>query len=208
MYDLNSVALSLWLAMAAPVGALYGALVANNVILEDQTASKAPMSVVLLLAAATFAVVLGAAGWVEALSALLLMSVLAYLSVFDLRFMAAPIAPILVGCVAGVAIGFATDMWLGVERMLAMCAGWATFALLAAIYERWRGRMGLGGADALVAALLGAWLSFEGLAWSVAFGGALGLLWALTRGADRAIPFIPALCGGVVLYSIGRGLLA
>jgi hypothetical protein len=120
MDDLLSVAFGAWIAMAAPACAAYGAVAANKVTLEEAAAAKAPMSVIVLLAAATFAVVLGAAGWVEAASALLLMSLLAYLAVFDLRFMAAPIAPILVGCVVGVAIAFATDFWLGLERLLAM----------------------------------------------------------------------------------------
>jgi prepilin signal peptidase PulO-like enzyme (type II secretory pathway) len=59
----------------------------------------------------------------------------------------------------------------------------------------------LGEGDALIAGLIGAWLSWDGLIGSVAIGAPLGIVWALLRRDLRApLPLVPALSAGVVIF--------
>jgi leader peptidase (prepilin peptidase)/N-methyltransferase len=87
------------------------------------------------------------------------------------------------------------------DHAVAALAGYASFALVAAGYRRWRGRAGLGAGDAKLLAGCGAWLGLEALPWLVLLAALLGLglavALALWRGArlrgDLALPFGPAL---------------
>ena len=86
------------------------------------------------------------------------------------------------------------------DHAVAALAGYASFALVAAGYRRWRGRAGLGAGDAKLLASCGAWLGLEALPMLVLLAALLGLAMALAlawrqgrlRG-DMAVPFGPAL---------------
>jgi leader peptidase (prepilin peptidase) / N-methyltransferase len=124
-------------------------------------------------------------------------------ALIDLRLMVTPVRASLALVAAGLVVS-----WLSVgalyaaECAAAAAAGWLFFRALDLIYLRLRGRSGLGEGDALLAAALGAWLSFEGLAWSVAVGGLLTLFFVLALGRTRvaqAFPFAPGLALGAYL---------
>ena len=84
---------------------------------------------------------------------------------------------------------------------------------LAAFYERWRGRLGLGMGDVKLVAMLGAFLGLQPALGIMVTGSLLGLGWAvflmLFRGADRQtrIAFGPALAAAGLLELFVPGLL-
>lgn len=86
------------------------------------------------------------------------------------------------------------------DAMIGAAAGYGALWAVAAGYERWRGRAGLGMGDAKLLAALGAWCGWAALP-LIVFGAALIALGAVglmrLRGADinndTAIPFGPAL---------------
>jgi len=200
---MNSTMLAVWLVMSAPACALYAAAAANR---GAATANVAKFSWALLFAsAATFATMF-APGLMEAVGALALMSMLTYLAVFDLKALAVPVWPTLSFTPPGLALALIQGDAL--EHALSAGGGWLAFRALDGFYRWARGRSGLGAGDALIAALIGAWVSWEGLVWSVACAGVLGLGWALLSRANRheALPFAPALALGVGVFLIASGL--
>ncbi len=84
---------------------------------------------------------------------------------------------------------------------------------LAAFYEWWRGRLGLGMGDVKLVAMLGAFLGLQPALEIMVLGSLLGLGWAvflmLFRGADRQtrIAFGPALAAAGLLELFAPGLL-
>jgi len=82
------------------------------------------------------------------------------------------------------------------DRAIGVIAGFAVLAGLAALYERLRGRRGLGGGDARMLAAIGAWVGWQGLPSVLLIGSLAGLLVVLVlamRGrkprADARLPF-------------------
>lgn len=101
-------------------------------------------------------------------------------------------------------IGLASTAWLDqpviAEHALAAALGYGSFALIAAGYQRLRGRAGLGGGDAKLMAAAGAWLGLAALPWVVVLAavsglGLAGARWLAGDGIDRdtAMPFGPCL---------------
>lgn len=76
-------------------------------------------------------------------------------------------------------------------------AGYLALAGVGYLYERWRGREGLGLGDAKLLAGAGAWLGLATLPWVVLTAALLGLVLALLRAgplrAETAVPFGPPL---------------
>ncbi len=84
---------------------------------------------------------------------------------------------------------------------------------IAALYERFRGQLGLGMGDVKLVGMLGAFLGLEAGLEIMVIGSLLGLCWGvfgiLFRGAGRStrIPFGPALAAAGVLQLFAPGLL-
>jgi len=68
-----------------------------------------------------------------------------------------------------------------IDHLLGAALGFAGLWLLAAAYQRLRGREGLGQGDAKLFAAAGAWLGWQGLASVLLIGAASGLAWTLVR---------------------------
>ncbi len=96
---------------------------------------------------------------------------------------------------------FWDDPWL---RALAALAGYGVLWAVAQIYERTRGRAGLGLGDAKLFGAAGAWTGFEGLASVLLFASMTALVWAgfcAVRGQAVSrvtrVPFGPFLAFGL-----------
>jgi prepilin signal peptidase PulO-like enzyme (type II secretory pathway) len=197
--------IGLWTVLSAPACAAYGVAAANRAKFEEPTASVSLLSAALIVALASL-VVASAPTLIGALKYLLLATTLSYLAAFDLRALAAPVAPIALITVLGLGLAFVEGDAL--ERISGAVVGAGAFFAIDIVYRRIRRRSGLGLGDALVAGLIGAWLGAEALAWSVAIGGALGLAWAICRRRfDAPLPFVPALAAGTAAYLIWRGFI-
>lgn len=104
----------------------------------------------------------------------------------------------------GAALLGGTDLVL--THLIGAAVGFATLWLLAFLYERVRGRQGLGGGDPILFAGAGAWVGWLGLPsvllWACAAGFAVVAAWLVTRravsGADR-LPFGVCLAVGTWL---------
>lgn len=136
----------------------------------------------------------------------LMLSALLALCVIDARTRLLPDAltlPLLAGGLLASALGL-TGLSPGAS-LLGAILGYASFRLVAWAYERWRGRVGLGGGDVKLLAALGAWLGAErlpALVWLAALMGLLlaALLKILRRWPeDGYIPLGPALALASVL---------
>lgn len=196
-----------WLVMSAPVVIVFAMRLAIR-----QTAHDALVSVdarvlggAMLYATGGLLAVAGAPSTRDALGLLLFLASLGYLATFDLRTLTVPLAPIAAMIVTGIAFS-SMDGWQAVlEHAFAAAAGWAGFRLLALSYNAIRGRSGLGAGDAWIAALIGSWLSFEGLAWAVALAGATLLAWRLftqKRLVNDAAAFAPGLAVGALCVTL------
>jgi leader peptidase (prepilin peptidase)/N-methyltransferase len=95
------------------------------------------------------------------------------------------------------------------EHAMGAAIGFLSLALLAMLYERLRGRVGLGGGDAKLFGAIGAWVGWTGLPSALLIAGIAGILHALIAGRGRLsggerIPFGPALAlGGWVVWLHG-----
>lgn len=95
-----------------------------------------------------------------------------------------------------IAVGLGVTAWLvpdrALDHLIAAAIGWLAFTVLAWAYKRWRGRDGMGGGDAKLLAVSGAWLGTAALPNVVLLAALAALLWAvLTRRtqATTALPF-------------------
>lgn len=96
-------------------------------------------------------------------------------------------------------------------RLIGAVAGFASFALIAELYRRWRGRDGLGLGDAKLLAGAGAWLGWAALPSVVLIGAVCGLVFALVKrpAADQPFPFGPFLAAGFwLVWRFGPLVLA
>jgi leader peptidase (prepilin peptidase) / N-methyltransferase len=196
-------ALGLWAALSAPFCATYAVAAANRARIAEAPRLGTGVTICIVLVAAA-PVALAASAPEETLRRLALAAGLAYLAAFDMRAMAIPIRPTLIMIALALIVAGLDGVVLA--HGAAALSGGAMFLAIDAAYRALRGRSGLGAGDALAAALLGAALGFEGLAWSVALGGAGGLIWSLgRRSAGEPLPFVPALSFGAAFYLIAEG---
>lgn len=120
---------------------------------------------------------------------------------------------------SGLAIGLLTS-WavpnLGIfQAMLGAGFGFAIFFSLAWIYQRWFGRMGLGGGDIKLLAMLGSFLGPSGvisvLLISSITGSIVGILWAMIKKEKQimktSIPYGPFLVLGALFHYLLGELL-
>ena len=94
---------------------------------------------------------------------------------------------------AGLGAAWVLEPWLLTDRAVAAGLGWALFEAVAWAYRRLTGREGLGGGDAKLMAVCGAWLGLENLPWVMAGGAVLGIGLAIIRGRTSPVPFGPPL---------------
>jgi leader peptidase (prepilin peptidase)/N-methyltransferase len=131
------------------------------------------------------------------------------LSLIDLNSMLLPdriTLPLLGGGLVAAAM-LAPERWS--EHALGAAIGFFSLATLALLYEKARGRTGLGGGDAKLFAAIGAWVGVMGLPSALLIAGMAGIAHALVRGRGRLaggdrIPFGPALAlGGWIVWLHG-----
>lgn len=95
------------------------------------------------------------------------------------------------------------------EHALGAAIGFASLTVIALVYERARGRVGLGGGDAKLFAAIGAWVGWPGLPSTLLIAGIAGIAHAVLSGRGRLvagdrIPFGPALAlGGWIVWLHG-----
>jgi len=190
-----------WAVLSAPFSAWFACAAAARDVIGLKGLSDRPAYGWLALLGAIGATA-GAAiahDAAHAAAIVLFLSALAYFAVFDRYALAVPVWPVLAMIALGLLVALVLyDASALRDRLLAALGGWAAFRLLDLIYARLRGRSGLGAGDALLAAMIGAWLSADGLAWSVAIGCGMALAWTLAfkRPKQQALPLAPALAAG------------
>jgi leader peptidase (prepilin peptidase)/N-methyltransferase len=131
------------------------------------------------------------------------------LSLIDLRSMLLPdrITLPLLGAGLVAAAMLAPERWY--EHAAGAAIGFSSLATLALVYEKARGRTGLGGGDAKLFAAIGAWVGVMGLPSALLIAGITGIGHAFVRGRGRLaggdrIPFGPALAlGGWIVWLHG-----
>jgi prepilin signal peptidase PulO-like enzyme (type II secretory pathway) len=201
----------LMLAAIAPFAAWVAVSLANSVVINEAAPRPAPASHLYVLGFATLAIlaIAAAANAIAAIEALLLISALCFFAAFDRRFLAVPVAPLLALIVVGLAFGALESAQALAFRAGAAFIGWVAMRSLAFAYRCTRGSVGLGEGDALLAAALGAWLSFEGLAWSIGLGCAAALLWMRIRKIEHTqhVALAPGLGVGAGMFLVAAPLL-
>jgi leader peptidase (prepilin peptidase)/N-methyltransferase len=132
----------------------------------------------------------------EAVGAVALGAALCLLAVEDWRERILPDALTLPLVLAGLAFNGLAARAVPGESVVGAAAGYAVFALVRAVYFRWRGREGLGLGDAKLLAAGGAWIGWPGLPLVVLVAAlaalaATGAAIAAGRrvGRDEEIPF-------------------
>ena len=105
--------------------------------------------------------------------------ILLTLAVIDGREFVLPDSIVLPLIPAGLAVACAVDPGLLVDHALGALAGFVSFAAIAGVYRRARGREGLGLGDAKLLAAAGAWLGWQALPSVVLIAAASGLAFAL-----------------------------
>jgi leader peptidase (prepilin peptidase)/N-methyltransferase len=131
------------------------------------------------------------------------------LSLIDLKSMLLPdriTLPLLAAGLASAAL-LAPERWS--SHALGAAIGFGSLAALAMLYEKARGRTGLGGGDAKLFAAIGAWIGWAGLPSALLIAGIAGIAHAFIQGRGRLsggerIPFGPALAlGGWIVWLHG-----
>lgn len=145
-----------------------------------------------LIGALALTIMPGMAGWLWALFGWLLLP----LALLDARFMWLPDRLNGVLAVAGLLLAgplLGTSLF---DRWIGAVAGGVLLALVALLFERVRGKRGMGGGDPKLAAAIGAWIGWHAMPLMILLASAGGMLWALfTQGKGdrplslRAIPF-------------------
>lgn len=135
---------------------------------------------------------------------LLLAAALIVLAVIDLRTLRLPDVLTLPLVIAGLFLAWLLD-WDSVgQHALAALAGFAGLAGIGWVYERLRGRAGLGLGDAKLLAASGAWVGLDGLASVILIACGVALVTVAAgmtggRSLDARIPFGPFLAFGTWL---------
>lgn len=157
-------------------------------------------------------------GWsFQYVAYLLFASALILISTIDLSWQIIPDIISIPGIFAGLLY---TLLWRDppfAEALIGALAGGGGLFVVAFLYERLRGQMGLGGGDIKLLAMIGAWLGWRALPWVVLVGsltGAVaGTLFLLISKKDlkTRIPFGPFLSLGAIFHllfgsAVTRGL--
>jgi prepilin signal peptidase PulO-like enzyme (type II secretory pathway) len=220
-------AAQLWAILAAPFCALFavraalsarfdlalaGGAIETGVTPSAWRGGAPALSLTTATVVALTAVAVTAPSAIEACVAIVVFAGLAYLAIVDLRFMVVPVRLTLALAAAGVACaGLSQGARGAILSLAAALTGWVGLRAVDLIYQRLRGRSGLGAGDALVAALIAAWMSLEDLAWSIAVGAALTLAVVAARarvkpgGLGEPFPLVPGMVvGGLIVFMLKK----
>ncbi len=111
---------------------------------------------------------------------------------------------------SGILIGFFTSFfnpqinW--VNSLIGIVLGGGTFYLIAWGYHRWRHQEGLGGGDIKLLAMIGAFIGWPGVVFTILVGSVVGtvaglvVMWKTRQGMAARLPFGPFLALGGVSY--------
>lgn len=115
------------------------------------------------------------------------------------------VAALALAGLAGGAVGLPPS-WT--ERLIGGAAGFGVLWLVAALYRRMRGRMGLGGGDPKLFGAIGLWLGWRALPGVLLAACVIGLAWAVAtrmRG-DSRLPLGTLLAAAAWLFWVGAAL--
>lgn len=108
--------------------------------------------------------------------------------------------------VAGLCVCLLLERWDAADHALGAVLGYLAFRAVGMVYQAWRGRAGLGGGDAKLMAVAGAWLGWQALPWVVLEASLAGIAAALAArllghdvSRDTALPFGPFLAAAIWL---------
>jgi leader peptidase (prepilin peptidase)/N-methyltransferase len=130
------------------------------------------------------------------------------LGAIDLAAFWLPDRLVAVLALAGLASGAAGLSPAWPERLTGGAAGFGTLWLVAALYRRLRGRMGLGGGDPKLFGAIGLWLGWRALPGVLLAACVVGLVWAVAARmrADSRLPLGTLLVVAAFLFWAGAAL--
>jgi len=133
-------------------------------------------------------------------------SLLIIITMIDLDTMEIPDLLSLPGIVLGLALSFFTPRLLWWQSLLGIIAGGGIFYLIATGFAFLRHKEGLGGGDIKLLAMIGAFIGWKGVAFTILVSSvsgmiiALPLMWRSGKSLGSALPFGPFLAFGAVSY--------
>ncbi|HAR41578.1 MAG TPA: prepilin peptidase [Bdellovibrionales bacterium] len=140
------------------------------------------------------------------------LAILVAITFIDLEHRIIPDVLSLGGMALGLLTSFLMPSGFWVVSISGAALGFGSFYLLAWVYEKFTGRMGMGGGDIKLLGMLGAFLGPQGVIASILISSVLGSLvgigWALAKGEKEimktSIPYGPFLViGGLYYYLLG-----
>ena len=171
----------------------------------DPISVRYPMVELLSGAFAAMAALRFGLGW-QALVVYLLVAALLVVTFIDLDHRIIPDVITLPGIPAGLAASFGLTALTPLESLIGIRAGGGSLFLVAWGYEVLTKRPGMGGGDIKLLAMIGAFIGWKGVLFTIfvaSFTGTLaGVALMLRRGADMklAVPFGPFLAVGAAAY--------
>jgi leader peptidase (prepilin peptidase)/N-methyltransferase len=140
-------------------------------------------------------------------------SLLIIITMIDLDTMEIPDVLSLPGIVLGFALSFLTPGLLWWQSLVGIIAGGGIFYLIAVGFERVRHKEGLGGGDIKLLAMIGAFIGWRGVAFTILASSisgtiiAIPLMWRSGKSLGSELPFGPFLALGAVSYVFWGELL-
>jgi leader peptidase (prepilin peptidase)/N-methyltransferase len=133
-------------------------------------------------------------------------SLLLIITMIDLDTFTIPDILSLPGIVLGFALSFFTPRLLWWESLLGIAVGGGIFYLIAALFALVRRKEGLGMGDVKLLAMIGAFVGWKGVAFTILVSSVSGmiiampLMWRSGKGLGLAVPYGPFLAIGAVSY--------
>lgn len=133
-------------------------------------------------------------------------SLLLIISVIDIDTGLIPDVLSLSGIVAGFALSFFTPRLSWLDSLLGIVLGGGIFYLIAKGYELIRRKDGLGGGDVKLLGMIGAFIGWPGVAFTILVSSVVGtiialpLMWRSGKGLGASLPYGPFLAFGAVSY--------
>jgi leader peptidase (prepilin peptidase) / N-methyltransferase len=135
-----------------------------------------------------------------------LASLLIVITFIDLDTYLIPDVLSLSGMILGFAFSFMTPRLSWADSLLGIVLGGGFFYLIAIGYQYFRHKDGLGGGDIKLLAMIGAFLGWPGVVFTVLTASLMGtmvggvVMWRSRKGLGTMLPFGPFLASGALLY--------
>ena len=146
-------------------------------------------------------------GWVpQFFIECLFVSLLIVITFIDLDTYLIPDVLSLSGMLAGFVLSFFSPRVAWLDSLLGIVLGGGFFFLIAIGYQYLRHKDGLGGGDIKLLAMIGAFLGWPGVVFTVLAGSLVGtvvgfvVMWRSHKGLSAMLPFGPFLASGALLY--------